>query len=133
MNSLIISRGQNPSNSLETLWYDTDTIKKCVNPVDWNPFPMDFWYSKQALNEVVATMGAKKTSVSSRMSPTSLTFALNRNKCVEYLREVQTKAADKFVRRAYLHWYEKFGFGEDMFETAFQNIQHLIDSYEMIS
>ena len=79
--SLIVTRGSNTANDVSTLWNDYDLIKKCLNPVEWNPFPIDFWSSKHALNEIQAN-----NKQSSRTSPISLTFALNRNKCVDYLK-----------------------------------------------
>lgn len=91
---------------------------------------MDFWYSTRALAEPTNSTASKP---SNRTAPTSLTVALNRNRCVEYLRDVQLKAAQKFTKRAYLHWYSKFGVGDDMFENAFQNAHAVIDSYEQMT
>lgn len=90
---------------------------------------MDFWHSKSALNELT-TQGNKP---SNRTSSTSLTVATNRNKCVEYLRATRDKAASKYVNKAYLHWFTKFGIESDMFEKAFQNAQLVIDTYDEMS
>ncbi len=128
MQALIITRGCNSNNELSTLWNDQDTIKKCLNPVEWNPFAFDFWSSKNALNcDLTANKTSTKTHLN-KMVPVSLTFAVNRNKCVEYLKEVRDKSILKYANKAYLHWYLKFNVGIDHFENAFENIQNVIDS-----
>ena len=38
---------------METLWSDIDSLNKAINPVDWNPFAVDFWHSKNAISEPV--------------------------------------------------------------------------------
>ena len=79
--SLIVARGSNAANDLTILWNDYDMIKKSLNSFEWNPFPIDFWSSKHALYDIQAN-----NKQSARTSPISLTFALNRNKCVDYLK-----------------------------------------------
>lgn len=125
LNSLFIARGQDSSSSV--LWQDYDIIKKSLNPVDWNPFTVDFWSSKYMIsNESTATNKNKAPQ-------SSLTLATNRNKCVDYLRDVVNKATLKYSAKAYLHWYEKYNIKEDEFKIAFDNVRNIIDSYEMMT
>lgn len=125
LNSLIIARGQDASSSV--LWQDYDMIKKSLNPVDWNPFTVDFWSSK----DLIETKNQKSSS--NKESPASLTIVMNRNKCVDYLKEVINKASCKYNAKAYLHWYYKFNITNEDFGDAFENVQQMVDYYEMMT
>ena len=129
LNSLIVARGfneQNASYLVEELWKDFDFIKKSLNPVAWNPFTIDFWYAKSGLSD---DLSLKSTTSSDKNNNTSIAVVTNRNKCVEYLSEVLEKAQIKYKARAYLHWYEKFNIGSDHFESAFEDLKFVINSY----
>ena len=134
LNSLIIARGgqydQNgKSLSTSQLWQEFEMIKKFLNPVQWNPYTVDFWTSKNILNEPGSIASNKGTGLSNKSNNLSLTFALNRNKCVEYLEDVYEKATRKFNNKAYLHWYHKFDISDEHFQDAFENVRLIIDSY----
>ena len=58
---------------------------------------------------------------------------MNRNKCVEMFAEVRDRSAEKFVKRAYLEWFRKFGVEDEMFVEAFRSIQNVMDSYELMT
>ncbi len=49
VNALMVSRGSGVCSSLATLWNDMDVINKCLNPVKWNPFVVDFWSAKNGV------------------------------------------------------------------------------------
>ncbi len=102
-----------------------DSINKCLNPVNWNPFVVDFWSSKSG---VVCGSGGK-----SKLAGASLTVAMNRNKCVEFFGEVRDRSAEKFVKRAYLQWFRRFGVEDEVFVEAFRSVQGMIDSYELMT
>ncbi len=63
----------------------------------------------------------------------SLSVAVNRNKCVELFENVRDRSAEKFVKKAYLEWFRRFGVEDEMFIEAFKSIQSVIDSYDMMT
>ena len=134
LNSLLIARGPQDLPEYSTkgvvaqIWQDFEFIKKSVQPVKWNPFTIDLWSSRSAISEPKAPALAKTTAATN-----SLTIAVNRNKCVEYLREVCDKSREKYAVGAYLHWYEKFSVSGDHFRAAFDNLNTIIDSYEQMT
>jgi hypothetical protein len=136
LNSLLIARGNQDLNEYDNkmvvsqIWQDFDLIKKSLNPVEWNPFTIDLWSSKYAINEPESTTN---TNNAAKTKTNSLTLAVNRNKCVDYLSDVLSISKKKFVARAYLHWYEKFNVGDDHFEKAFENLGQIIDSYTQMT
>jgi hypothetical protein len=139
LNSLIISRGSSPESSeyntksaISQIWQEIDLIKKNLNPVEWNPFTMDFWSSSKNFIEP-NTSGNSNTSSSLKSKTNSLTIATNRNKSVDYLKEIVLKSKQKYSVGAYLHWYEKFNINNDHFQNAFENLNTIIDSYEQMT
>ena len=46
---------------------------------------------------------------------------------------VRDKAAEKYAHKAYLHWYTKFDVDASHFNRAFENMQHIIDTYEQMT
>ncbi len=93
LNSLLIARGQDAASSV--LWKDYEMIKRSLNPVEWNPFTVDFWSAKNGVfNSLCDDVNNKKINA-------SLTVCMNRNKCVEYLKEVinKVKYFDFFIHK----------------------------------
>ena len=159
LNSLVIARGEHhlstatvassssssslSSSSLVSKWIEQDheAIRKHVNPVEWNPFTIDFWHARSALNRPpTGSKASSSTSASSSASsssslfggkfkPSSLTIAINRNRCVDYLEDVLERASRQYEARAYLHWYEKYGVGASYFEHAFDTLRSVCDTY----
>lgn len=123
LNTLFIARGMqdfkeyNGEHVLGQLVNDLDLINKTINAVKWNPHSIDFWTARNSLN-----LGKAKSN--------SLTLCTNRNRCVDYLAEVETKSRLKYSTNAYLHWYEKFNISSCLFENAFENLSKIIDSYK---
>ena len=139
LNSLIISRGSsaesseyNTKSAISQIWQEIDLIKKNLNPVEWNPFTMDFWSSSKNFIEP-NTSGNSNSSSSLKSKTNSLTIATNRNKSVDYLKEIVLKSKQKYSVGAYLHWYEKFNINNDHFQNAFENLNTIIDSYEQMT
>lgn len=138
LNSLLISRGSTePSTEYNTklaisqIWQEIDLIKKNLKPVAWNEkFAIDFWSSSKSFIEPNANVSG---SSSLRPKTNSLTIAVNRNKCVEYLKEIVSKSKEKYSVKAYLHWYEKFNISNDHFQNAFDNVNTIIESYEQMT
>lgn len=122
LGSLFIARGlqdfkeYNNEHVLGQLVNDLDLINKTVNPVKWNPFTLDFWTAKNSLD-----IGKSKAN--------SLTLCINRNRCCDYLMQIESKARLKYTAKAYLHWYEKFNISNCFFDNAFENLNTIIDSY----
>lgn len=131
--SLIISRGFFESGSkflVEEVSKELDSIKKALNPVKWNPFPIDLWHSKKGYS-----YNQQSTTKSAATSQTnlSISIAANRNKCVDYLSGVLTRSEEKYNARAYLHWYEKYEIGSEQFEFAFESLKRVINAYNEFS
>ena len=92
-------------------------IKLACNTVDWNPFPVDFWFSQEpALQE---------TKCMSLLSNTSVV--------TPYLEAVREKSCEMLKSNAYLHWYQKYGVERDTFERALDCLQDIIDSYNQLN
>ncbi len=133
VNSLVVVRGYNDYTGkylVEELWNDCDTLKKALNPVEWNPSWIDFWHSKSALNEPFQYSANSNKHASKTQKNNSLTIVTNRNKCVDYLQQVLDKSFVKYSVRAYLHWYVKYNIEQDHFEHAFENLRSMIQFYE---
>jgi hypothetical protein len=79
----LIARGQDAATSV--LWKDYETIKRSLNPVEWNPFTVDFWSAKNG------AFVSSSDDANNKKINASLTVCMNRNKCVEYLKEVVNK------------------------------------------
>ena len=60
----------------------------------------------------------------------SLSLTLNHGRHCAYLRETLSAARAMYARRAYVHWYSRFGCGEEQFTDAFDRTQQIIDDYE---
>jgi hypothetical protein len=130
LGSIVVARGFNEITSrylVEDLWKDVEPIRKALNPVAWNSnSAVDFWYAKNGINE---SGGVKPSSTATASVNTSITIVTNRNKCIEYVRDVATKAELKYRARAYVHWYERFGVCGEEFDHAFENARHVVDAY----
>jgi hypothetical protein len=103
-----------------------------LNPVLWNPFAFDYWSSSQCINTPtsdVTPLNSNK-NFNEITNNNSITVALNRNKCVDFLTMTASKANEKFAVNAYLHWYYKFNIDKDFFLNAFENVNNMIDSYK---
>jgi len=138
LNSLLILRGSptdsseyNTKFAISQIWQEIDLIKKNLKPVAWNDkFSIDFWSSSKSFLEP-NTNTSGPSSLKSKSS--SLTIAVNRNKCVDYLKEIVSKSKEKYSVGAYLHWYEKFNISKDHFQNAFDDVNTIIDSYEQMT
>ena len=126
LSSLLIARSNldTCNQQLAYLWSNYELIKRNLNPVKWNPHSIEFWTSSQLVNECGAEQKKSKSS--------SMTMCMNRTRCVDYLSEVQARSMSKYKQRAYLHWYEEFGVGDDYFRNGFESVQHVIDAYKSI-
>lgn len=66
-----------------------------------------------------------KTSPSSRVS-----IVMNWRRITKVFRDVYHQAQQKYASRMFLHWYENFGFGADVFAEAFETLGSVVKSYE---
>ena len=129
LNSIMILRGDDLVNSLGLFQRAENDIKNILNCVKWNPYVVDYWTSKKGLTTTLSSNSAKSNSG----ALASITFALNRNYCVDYLEEIKNKSLQKYKVGAYLHWYEKHQVDKSFFEHAFENIEFVIDSYNKMT
>ena len=85
-------------------------LKSLYNPVEWNPYPVDYWFSN-----------------SQRYKHLSILY--NNTDIIGYLSQVRDKAMRMYHKKAYLHWYDKYDVDQDMFKLGFDNIHCMIKSY----
>ena len=90
-----------------------DKLKRMYNTVNWNPFPIDFWLSKEPYHQERKYMSVLANSSS----------------VCDYIKDVHRKARVMFEEKAYLHWYQKYGCEESMFSEAFEEVQTIVDNY----
>lgn len=45
---------------------------------------------------------------------------------------ITVTAKEKYMHRAYVHWYKKFGIHEDSFEDAFESCWNIVDNYNYV-
>jgi hypothetical protein len=126
INSIMILRGEDLTSHINLFQRAENEIKSILNCVKWNPYTVDYWTARKGLCS--PSEGSKIKSKPVVPSP-SVTLALNRNYCVDYLTEIRDKSMIKFNVKAYLHWYEKFEVDQSYFDHAFENIDFIIDSY----
>ena len=88
-------------------------LKRIYNTVAWNPFPVDFWFSKEPHFQ-------EKKCVS---------ILANTSQAGDYMRSVHENAKMMFDEKAYLHWYQKYNCEETVFREAFENVKTIIDNY----
>jgi hypothetical protein len=130
INSIMILRGDDLANHVNLFQRAENDIKTMLNCVKWNPFTIDYWTSKKGLTTVKQQQNSTK-SINSPQS--SITLAMNRNYCVEYLEEIRKKSLEKYKVGAYLHWYEKYQVDKSFFDHAFENINSIIESYHKMT
>ena len=88
-------------------------LKQAYNTVNWNPYPVDFWFSHEQ-----------------RLGERKLTTVLANSSLVgEYVEGVHHRANVMFQEKAYLHWYKRFGCEEQTFIEAFESVQRIVDNY----
>ncbi|GFN75301.1 tubulin delta chain [Plakobranchus ocellatus] len=90
-------------------------IKKAINFVQWNPYPLDCW---SARNNCV---GPKKSS--------SMTLAANTSAVQDYLERVLMQSRLKLQSGAYVHWYHRYGVCQEMFNDSIESLQNVVDTY----
>lgn len=92
-------------------------LRQAYNTVAWNPFPIDFWWSLEPhLRErKVVSVLANSAAVGG------------------YLKHTVDRARLMHKERAYLHWFERYGCEQGMFEDAFEAVETVIGNYNSLS
>ena len=115
---LLVSRSS-PSN-MESLVRKVSLyerkLKHILNTVEWNPFPVDYWFSYEP------HLGERKAS----------TILVNSTAVLDYFDSVYKRAGVMYREKAYVHWYEKYGCEKDTFKEAFETVRSMIQSYESL-
>ncbi len=119
LSAIFIARGNN--RNMEVLEKKSKSIenkmKRIYNTVDWNPFPVDFWFSKEP-------------HFQDRKNVSILT---NSSAVCDYIKDIHRKAKAMFEEKAYVHWYHKYCCNETMFCEAFEGVQTIVDNYSLNS
>lgn len=93
------------------------TANARLNPVDWNPFPVDMRFDV--------------SSPQSKVVP-SVALLANRTDVVDPFRLALEKSKDMFKVGAYWHWYTKYGVTDTDMLDSMDSIQNVIDAYDDI-
>lgn len=115
LSMIFIARSNN--KNVESLMKNSKSteakLKQIYSTVDWNPFPVDFWFSKESniQEKKIVSILANSSSVS------------------DYIKGVHRKARAMFEEKAYLHWYQKYCCQEILFSEAFERVQTIVDNY----
>lgn len=134
INSIIILRGNDLYQNLHLFQKSEDEIKLLLNSIKWNPYSVDYWASRKALEYDKTKNKVDNSTRKQSIQPhSSITFALNRNYCVDYLEEIKRKSLIKYNSKAYLHWYQKYNVDESQFEHAFENMNCIIDTFNQMT
>ena len=57
----------------------------------------------------------------------------NRSHVAAKLRLLLRKAGEKFLARAYVHWYKEQGLEDDDFISAFDAVSSIVDAYDRVA
>ncbi|XP_033114487.1 tubulin delta chain-like [Anneissia japonica] len=114
--NLAVARGDKMSSFSKTSKSIENKIKAAYNCVRWNPFPVDFWISKDNI-------------IQGRTGAASLTICANSSSVVEYADNVLGKTRRMLEAGAYLHLYLNHGCEQDDFTEAYDTVQCIIDNY----
>ena len=111
---LLVSRAS--PVKMDTLMANVNTLERKLRhsygTVEWNPFPVDFWFSYEPhLTEKYATVLCNSSIV------------------CNYIETVIQKAHAMYREKAYVHWYEKYGCEQDTFREAFEGLQTVLENY----
>ena len=92
-------------------------LKQTYNTVPWNPFPIDFWWSLEPhlRDKKVVSILANSAAIGG------------------YLKHTLERARLMHHERAYLHWFQRYGCDQGMFEEAFETVETVIKNYSSLS
>lgn len=88
-------------------------LRQVYHTVQWNPFPIDFWLSHEPhlRDKKVVSVLANSAVVGG------------------YLQCMKERAQLMLHEKAYLHWYERYGCEQTMFEEAFETVEKIVENY----
>ncbi|KAH9492750.1 hypothetical protein Btru_026240 [Bulinus truncatus] len=117
LSAVAIARGDRDNSFTLALKSSLDSkIRKGLNFVNWNTFPLDCWTSK------INAVGSKDSRC--------LTLATNSTNVLSYLQTVLSYSCAKLNAGAYTHWYYRNGISQDIFEESKETLLKLISDYE---
>ncbi|XP_060063071.1 tubulin delta chain-like [Ylistrum balloti] len=116
LSNVVVARGDSGKTFLYTMKSLEKKVKAVYNCVSWNPFPLDVWTA-------TANPGGLKDA-------SSITIASNHGTIVDYLETLIQRSKVMYDATAYIHWYKRYGSGEDDFEAAFETMREVVDDYK---
>ena len=92
-------------------------LKQVFNTVPWNPFPVDLWlsYEPHLRDRKTVSVLANSAAVSG------------------YLNSLVERGRVMHREGAYIHWFERYGCDQAMFEEAFETVDKVIENYSRLS
>ena len=95
----------------------SDFLESLGGPVAWQHFGgIDVRHSPLPLKSTPAAVRA--------------CALVNSKRTTQVIRGVTEKARAKYASRAFLHWYERYGFGPGEFAQAFETMDEVVANYE---
>lgn len=91
----------------------SETLRTGMGCVAWNPYPAEILAAKSAATP----------------SSSSLSVCSNGTAVLPSLAALLFRARSMLSARAYLHWYERFGFHSDELKQSFEGVLCILDSY----
>lgn len=94
-------------------------LKQSYRCVSWNPFPIQCWTDPQNILD---------PSCHSH----SLTVCANHSSAADLVSSIVGKARTMYEAGAYLHWYRRYGCGDEDFQAAFNTLDCVVDEYNSL-
>ena len=96
LSAVVVARGDSQNTFMYSVKEGLDKkLKRGLNFVNWNPYPLDCW--------------TNKTSLTGIRDSSSITVALNNSSIIEPLNLILSRSLAKLNIGAYTHWYYRHG------------------------
>ena len=117
MSAQLILRGIDRADQTSDLTVLRRTALGMVNPVPWNPFPLDLRldHRRQATPQASAHL------------------LVCRSDAVDPLARAHGRARGMLDVGAYLHWYTRYGCDRETVETAMETVGDIITAYQSLA
>ncbi|CAL1526583.1 unnamed protein product [Lymnaea stagnalis] len=120
LSAVAVARGDRENSFMRAVKESLDRkIRKGVNFINWNPYPLDCWTAK------FNSIGSKESR--------SLTLATNSTNILDHLNTVLSRSRLKLDSGAYLHWYHRYGISQEVFNESLETLQTVVSDYESMA
>lgn len=109
----VVLRGFEPPNGSR---FRQDLVEK-LGCVSWQPF---------------FEMRSSACSLTSAPGVCRASLVVNWKHVAQILTSLISRSRNKYASRAFVHWYERYGFGAAEFEHAFELLEHVVQNYQAV-